>query len=271
MADRPRLVSHWFGANPQFERLAHVLDFTARKFCPGWDVEVGRIEPAPRRSPLGVASHAFNTQKMDAWAAVIAEAEEGARVLLIDADTMVLRSLDDVWANEFDLAYTVKASAIRFPFNSGVVFFRVSEATRRFAAAWQAENVRLLESPKEHVVWRSKYGGCNQAALGAMLEGGVVARLGLRVQALPCAEWNCEDSSWPAFSPERTRIVHLKSALRRGVFSLGPMTIRLRPLVNLWRQFERESFGGVVPESVAPPPRRPVLLVRPRRSPRTRV
>jgi hypothetical protein len=259
LGDRPRFVSLWFGDNPQFERMARVLEFTARRHCPGWSIEVQRIAPAmPRFSPLGIASHALNTQKMDAWRDVIASAPDGDRILLIDSDTVILRSLDSAWDDEFDLAYTVKDSN-RFPFNSGVVFLRAGPGARAFADAWQKENVRLLETPKEHVKWRSRYGGCNQAALGAMLEGGVVSRLGLRVVKLPCLEWNCEDSSWAGFDPARTRIVHLKSGLRRAVFALGPMNARLARLAHIWKALEREAGG---------PPPAPGAVVAPSLSPR---
>lgn len=256
----PRLVSPWFGDNPQFTRLAQVLEFTARRHCPGWSVEVYRIEPVPRRSPLGVASHAFNTMKMDAWRDAIAASQDGDQVLLIDADTMILRPLDDVWEWPFDIAYTVKQAQI-FPFNSGVVFVRVTPAARAFVDAWQVENARLLDAPAEHQRWRSRYGGCNQAALGAMLESGMIDRLGLQMLKIPCAEWNCEDSSWTRFDPERTRIVHIKSALRRAVFGIGPNTSRLRPLVGIWRQLEREVLGPEAPPE-PPPPAPPSLAAR---------
>jgi hypothetical protein len=240
-ADRPpRLVAHWFGDNPIFERMARVLEFSARKNSPEWSIEVERVNPAPRVSPLGNASHATNTQKMDQWNGVVQAADDDDRILLIDADTMVLLPLDPVWHLEFDLAYTAKDS--RFPFNSGVVFLRVNARTRQFAAAWQEENARLLNTPAVHLEWRRRYGGVNQAALGAMLTRGIVEELGLAVAKIPCAEWNCEDSTWTAFDPERTRIVHVKSALRRGVFGIGPATPRLRRLVRIWRLLEREML-----------------------------
>ena len=241
MERAPRLISHWFGANPIFERMARVLEHSARKHCPEWSIEVERVTPAPRVSPLGNDSHATNTQKMDEWNAVVQAAPEGDRILLIDADTMVLLPLDPVWDLEFDLAYTVKDS--RFPFNSGVVFLRVNDRARAFAAAWQAENARLLNTPTVHREWRRQYGGVNQAALGAMLTNGIVEQLGLQVAKIPCAEWNCEDSTWPLFDRERTRIVHVKSALRRSVFGIGPATPRLKPLVRVWRLLEREMLA----------------------------
>lgn len=243
MAGEPRLVSTWFGENAQYERMARVLEFSARRHCPGWSIEVRREAPPPRTSPLGVPSHAHNTMKMDTWAEAVAASADGDRVLLIDADTFLLRSLDDVWALDFDMAYTVKKQ-VRFPFNSGVVFLRIGPPARRFAEAWHRENARLLAAPREHQRWRERFGGINQAALGAMLTSGLVTDLGLRLAQLPCAEWNCEDSSWGEFDPAVTRIVHVKSALRRAVFGLGPASIRMRQLTRLWKLLEREALAA---------------------------
>lgn len=255
MGERPRLEACFFGDSAgQWQRLARVLEFSARKHCPGWDVNVRRIEPTPRQSPLGIPSHVHNTQKMDAWRDVIAASANGDRVLLIDADTMVLRSLDGLWERDFDIAYTVKL-AERFPFNSGVVFVRVTPASRAFVDAWQAENARLLEDPTEHQRWRARFGGVNQAALGAMLTNGIVDRLGLRVLKVPCLEWNCEDSSWARYDPRVTRIVHIKASLRRATFSRGLATNqKVRQLVNIWAALEREATGVAEQRTPAPPP-----------------
>jgi hypothetical protein len=235
----PRLISCYFGkgAGDQWPRLARVLAHTAAEHCPGWDVDITRITPPPMKSAIGRISHVHNTQKMECWAQAVLNAPAGAQVLLIDADTMILRSIDDVWDQPFDMAYTTKPS--RFPFNSGVVFFRVSPAVREFVERWRAENRRMLGDGKHHQVWRSKYGGINQAALGYMLDSDIAAHL--QLVKLPCLEWNCEDSSWSQFDPAVTRIVHVKSALRRAVFRIGPTPTKLRPLMKRWRQLEEAA------------------------------
>lgn len=249
---RPRLEACYFGSvsSPQMEwpRLARVLHATASHHCPAWSVRVSCVTPALRTSALGVPSHAVNTQKMDEWHRIVMAANDGDRLLLIDADTMIVRPIDDVWDREFDLAYTSKRHT-KFPFNSGVVFLRVSDRVREFVSAWQRENARMLEhccpsgraclDPGCHSRWRARYGGINQAALGWMLEQSQT--YGVQLAELPCAEWNCEDASWDEFDLNRTRILHLKGLLRRVVFGRqDPTNDRVRWLAHYWRQTEAD-------------------------------
>lgn len=244
---KPRLECRWWG-DVRWPRLARALSYSARKHNPDWDINVLRIKPALPPSPLGVQSHSDNTAKMTVWKGIIDESQDGDRVLLIDADTMVLRSMTDVWDQDFDMGYTNKPLA-RFPFNSGVVFLRVGPKTRRFMEAWEAENIRLLNSPKEHQKWRARYGGVNQAALGAMLENRIVSDMKMKIAALPCRDWNNEDSSWKDFVAANPRIVHLKSGLRHSVFSrpgqeqavTDEIATTLRPIVETWQAIDREA------------------------------
>lgn len=242
---RPQLIASAFvvpDAQGRYQRMARVLQHTARVHCPGWDVRIDTRLPAAMASALAIRSHVFNTQKMERWHRAVLEAPIGARLLLIDVDTFILRPLEDIWDRPFDLAYTTKDHV--FPFNTGVVFVRVSDRVRAFVQAWRDTNVRLLSDAEEHRPWRERFGGINQAALGHTLESPIARTIDLC--ELPCLEWNCEDSAWAAFDPAITRIVHVKSALRRAVFGLaGPMVARerkLQPLVHRWHALERQAF-----------------------------
>lgn len=239
---KPILEACYFGADPDqvWARMVRVLRFTAETYCPNWVIHVHQIQPEPMRSALGIQSHVHNTQKMEHWYRVVTGAPDGARLLLLDADMMILRPLDDVWDRDFDLAYTVKPQE-RFPFNSGVVFLRVSDRTRAFVAEWRRENRRMLGDSRHHQVWRKQYGGINQAALGYMLSLG--ERAGVKLLKLQCREWNCEDSSWAAFDRGVTRIVHIKSGLRRAIFFGSPLPrAGVAELVKAWRQLERAAL-----------------------------
>jgi hypothetical protein len=259
----PRLEACYFGAG-RWRRLARVLEYSARKHCPGWDVHVERIEAPTAGSPLGMPAHVFNTRKLAWWAERVAAAPDGAQLLLVDADVVVLRPLDDLWSIDFDFGYTVRPEIARFPLNAGVVAVRASERVRDLFAAWSLENEAVLHARRETA--RARYGGCNQAALGVLFErmewGAVTERLGIReaslgnirfrVAALPCAEWNCENATWQegAAAPERIRILHVKDQLRDRVFSAVAAFRRhrgipdplphLRPLAEIWHQAERE-------------------------------
>lgn len=242
MDDRPQLHAPIFGRDEyrQWARLSRVLRLTAARHCAGWAVHLDTIQPRPLRSALNNASHVANAQKMEHWYALVSAAPDGARLLLIDTDTMILRPLDDLWDRPFDFAYTTKVS--RFPFNSGVVAFRASDRVRRFVAAWRDENLRMLEDRVHHQVWRKKYGGINQAALGHMLEQGLHREL--QVAELPCLEWNCEDAHWDLFDPAVTRIVHLKSGLRQVIFFQHPGKPSTHRLAKLWKGLEQQALAA---------------------------
>lgn len=238
-----RIESCYFGtgAGDQWPRMARVLAHTAAQQCPGWEIAVEPL-PAPRVHPNRNPGHVANTAKLDHWSRLIEVAPDGDEVLLIDADTMILRPLDPIWDEPFDVAYTVRPDGYRHPLNGGVVFVRVSDAARMFLDLWRTENRRMFNDPAYHRSWKAKYAGINQPALGVLLEE---RRSHARLRALPCAEWNCEESAWPTFDPQVTRIVHLKSALRRGLFNLQPPTPQLKPLVRLWKTIEREAVAVV--------------------------
>lgn len=233
----PLLAAVYFGtgaAGGDFRRLARVLEYSALRHAPTWRVDVREIPPpVGYRSTLGVPAHEHNSAKLDHWRDVITSADDGDRVLLIDVDTMITGSLDSVWDLPFDLAYT--SAAQRLPLNAGVVFVRVSPRSRAFLEQWAAVNRSFLGDATALRPWRTRYAGINQAALGFMLER---AGHGCAIERLDGAIWNCEDSTWKRFAPPTTRIVHLKSDLRRAIFrGLAPRP-ELTPIIAAWRALE---------------------------------
>jgi hypothetical protein len=234
---RARLEAVHFGGG-QYPRLAAVLALTARRHAPDWDVRVQQIPPHNLRAATGSDSHAANHHKLQAWERIAASAPDGARVLLVDADTFVTGPLDGIWEQAFDVAYTARDAA-RYPLNAGVIALRVGPETRAFMAAWLAQDALFLRDREAAHTWRQRYGGQNQASLGAILEAGVHTGRGLHLVALPCAEWNCEDTTWARFGPA-TRIVHVKSALRLDAFDVA-RTPKTRTLAAMWRALDAEA------------------------------
>ncbi len=232
----PRLEACYFnaGGDGRWERLARVLRATAHRHCPAWRISV-RDVPASLIE-RGKRGEACNTAKLEHWNNLVQTSPDGDRLLLIDADTFVVRPLEDIWDRPFDFAYTKRLSM--FPLNGGVVFCRVSAKVRDFFARWTTENRRLIETKSDQPQqWRRDYGGVNQASLAAILP----EPIGLEVVALPCAEWNCEDTSWAGFDPAVTRIVHVKSALRVACLESQPIPAHLAELAKLWKSIDREA------------------------------
>lgn len=244
----PRLDACWFPSddpqlNSQLARMARVLNYSARQHCAAWDIQVREIPADRPKHRYANASHGANTRKLEAWTTLVQAAPDGAEILLLDVDTFLTRPLDDLWTMSFDLAYTVRQDYNR-PLNSGVVAMRVSDPVRAFIQHWAHENRRMYDDRAYHAVWKRKYGGINQAAFGKLLEQDYAApATGLNLLPLPCLEWNCEDSSWAQFDPDRTRLVHVKSALRRAVFQ-SPVGTHLRELARLWRSLEVGAAGA---------------------------
>lgn len=230
----PRLESVWFGIDgiggmAQYPRMARVLDFTAREHNPTWDVRVRQIDPPHVRAKSGATSDTDNAHKLQHWRDIVLTADEGSRILLVDADTFVTGPLDALWDIPFDVAYTTRTSM--YPLNAGVVAVRVNHHSRAFFHGWAAQDEAFLHDPEAHAPWRAKYGGMNQASLGCFLES---ERHDELLTQLPCATWNCEDTTWAAFDPATTRLVHVKSALRMAIFKVAPATPALAPLVDAW-------------------------------------
>lgn len=235
----PRLVSCYFGASGDaWQRMADVLRYTAEQRCRHWHRTIEAIGPATGKSAIGAYQHAANVHKQAYWEHVVKKAPDGTQMLLIDADTVILRPLDPVWEFSFDLAYTFRVQS-RFPLNGGVVFLRVNSKTREFMRRWRERSEVNLADPNARNTWRRDYGGVAQAAMVTLLNQ---QDHGLALQRLPCLEWNCEDSAWGHFMPLSTRILHIKSALRHCVFGTKSIHIpAIKRLAARWRAIEEES------------------------------
>lgn len=220
------LYSCWFG-NGLWERMAGVLERSARYYCPEWSIVVERIESEAR------TSYVSNSVKLAQWVKACESLPDGAELLLIDSDCYVRGNLDALWEASFDVAFTRKKESGHLPFNAGVVAIRLSDASRAFMREWLRVNDSFLLNREEHKKWEAKYGGINQAALGAILEKG---RHGIAIAWLPAAQWNCCHA--PLWEKPGA-IVHIKSHLRQQVIRrvrTGPWA----PIINEWRQWHAE-------------------------------
>lgn len=231
----PRLESCYFETSGmgRWTRLARVLQTTAETHCPEWSIAIDRLRPEIDPGSTVLRGWQANTQKLGIWNQRVQAAPDGDRILLIDADTMILRPLDDVWEQAFDVAYTTKRGP--FPFNAGVIFIRVSDRTRGFMAAWVAANARVLADHHPPVFWIRQFGGVNQSALAGLLAD---RPADISIVELPCREWNCEDSTWRKYDPGVTRIAHIKGALRRACFDPFEASVETSDLSAVWRRIE---------------------------------
>jgi hypothetical protein len=219
----------------EWAKLARVLESTAAQHCPEWRRRVVQLKPITATRGTGITYHIANTQKLEHWRDCVDAAPDNAELLFLDADTMILRGLDAVWADDFEIAYTIRPG-FHLPFNLGVFFVRVTDRVRQFFTDWVLENERMFQNGDEPRAWRTRFGGVNQAAFGSLLESGRLADV--RMKALLCSEWNCEESTWPTFDQASARIVHVKGDLRHMVFHRRSLKAApaLESVVRLWRE-----------------------------------
>lgn len=238
----PLLLSCWFKAkreaDGQYDRLARVLAYTAGQHCPDWDIRVEPIEPDIMAPCTGNPSHAWNAAKLAWWNAQVQGCPDGTPVVLMDADMMILRPLAPVWDLTFDVAYTTRdAKTSRLPLNGGFVALRASASVKAALARWQSVDDAMCREGTRHAEFHRKYAGMNQASFGFQLEQGGFS--GLELEKLPCQEWNC--CEWLNFAPN-TRVVHVKSRLRRTVFnSHAAHYPNLIPIAHRWHALERAA------------------------------
>lgn len=216
----------------QWARMARVLAHSARRHMPGWSVTVTELpSPPPAAEP---ASFVANTHKLDEWARITDACADGDRLILIDADCMLLRSLESAYSeSDAEILLTRKRNTSRFPINGGVVCLRVGPRSRALMTAWRQRNAEFFADANARAKWLGTYGGINQSALGSLL--GDAHDVGF----IDCAVYNaCYEPLWRT-ALQRAVVVHYKSALRRALFSGGQPT--LAPLVSRWRDEDTDA------------------------------
>lgn len=239
-----RLETSLFEAGPHddgYERMARVLEYSARLHSPETPLTVRRITSADDDIVAAgegrKSRYLDNTRKTRHHCAAVQAAENGELLCLIDADTMVLGDLTPVESYDFDLAYTLRPDHAQYAFNSGVVFIRISEKIKEFYRRWEAVVFQMLADKSFHDQYQPRYGGVNQSGLAHLLEQSDE----IKTKTLPCRVWNCEQDSWPLFGSD-TKVVHILGVLRRECLYGEPSCERFTyPLSKKWCDYERAA------------------------------
>jgi hypothetical protein len=234
-----------------------VLAYTAATHCPDWTRQITEITDLDYvRSVAAITEYESEAHrvyvhrlrsllvgKVVHWVQAIQDAPDGARVMLIDCDTYITRPLGAIWETDFDVAYTARdPERSPYPINSGVIAARVSEPVREFFRTWLRKCGETRADSEEQKRWRTKrFGATDQAVFYSLIQ----ANTELRIAALQCREWNCENSEWGRFDPSVTRIVHVKSQFREAIAGKRitrksePVVI---PLVRQWELLEGKAL-----------------------------
>lgn len=253
-----KIVCNHFG-DPVFGRLARALRASVDQNCPESEfIEIVCDRPHERNGLL--AHYTDNHSKLRIWRDSVQEAENDQRLVLIDADTIVLGDLSPAFdESDFDIGFTWRGG--RLPVNSGVVYVCANDRSRAFMDAWVKRDESLMQHRTLCDYGAHKYGGANQASfMWLWLHGGGPELADMH--PLMCRHWNSVDQTWFQFD-DQTRVLHIKGLLRelclgnsKGEFwdslkAMAPGQVetetRLEPLAKLWRKYDRIAQAAEVP------------------------
>lgn len=228
-----------------YERMANALQQSVEVNSPATPLVIHRITDADD-DIKAIGKHrkkqfVENVRKTRHHAGIVERATDGQLLCLMDCDTMVLGDLSEAEAAlaDYDLGITVRPQTSQFIFNSGVVFVRASEATRRFYRKWYDVAEQMLRDESFHLQWKPHWGGIMQSAFGYLTREETWS---CRIGSLLCEYWNCEADTWSQFS-RHTKVVHIVGALRhaclRNKDGYGAAVDRL---AKIWRQYDRNKY-----------------------------
>jgi hypothetical protein len=225
------VVCHFeYGTSEVYDQLSQVFEYSVKKNAPHLTIEI--VALPPKEKEIGkIPNFAANTIKLDVWNDIMASATEP--IIFCDADLLLLRDPTLAFELDFDLCFTKRTSKI--PFNGGVVFARPTENAKEFFINWKKFNNKMYEDNVFHRIWRKKYAGMNQAALGYLLETTPIAA---KIEYLPCATWNACDEDW-ANLREDVVFLHIKGRLRDAVIGNWDRGIEYyRKAAEVWRLYD---------------------------------
>jgi len=248
-----RIVCNHF-ADPTFLRLGDALENSVEVNCPEAEFDLW-VSPRPDEQPGLLKHYTDNHAKLLIWRDAVHNADDGERIVLMDADTIVLGDLTPAFDEDYDIGWTWRPG--RLPVNSGVVYVRANARSKAFMDAWVQRDSILMghRSLADH--GRNKYGGANQASfMWLMLHGGggEIANL----KDLPCKKWNSVDQTWCDFDSD-TRVLHIKGRLRDACLGVEQNAffkamkllsvngvesqITIDRLAEIWRQYDLQEAG----------------------------
>lgn len=198
-----KVVTVYFDEKPIYRKLKEIFVNSYREVMPGTELVI--LEPGKQKRKK------YN-HKLDTAVGFITAAnyviQQGGSCIVVDIDMLWIKSVLDVFKQEFDLAVTVRDCKAKY--NTG--FWVYTPHARKAVVQWKvftdyyAENLDRLHDE----IWQ--HGGIDQIALHDTIKTSPE----LKVLELPCREWNAEQTTWNEVDGS-TRLIHIKSKLRQAV------------------------------------------------------
>jgi hypothetical protein len=229
----------------------------------------------PKENLKSKRSIISNTIKLKAWLDELEKSD--TNTLLVDCDMLMTAPIDDIWYQQFDIAYTYREDgcALRVVSN-----YKIDEEGRRVRIGPKPHP----DAPRARSRRRGPKGSDNPPYNGGVMFirpnkrslnfmrrqlkvnnmmfddptlhsmwRGVYAGINQAafgymmekgpiecdMKALSCTEWNSCDDSWGKFKEGFTRMLHLKGALRSYVLGVKDYPKEYKHLKKLWEKYEK--------------------------------
>jgi hypothetical protein len=227
------IVSFDFSGYQTFEKMTNALIYSIEKHEPSAQWVVKKLNEPPLNGRI--RGHVANTIKLNYWYSELKRCSHGDHVVFLDADTLMINPIHDVFREDFDVAYTVRTRS-KWVLNGGVIFVKVNERSMEFFRKFVETNNHMFNDKEFHEKYRVKYAGINQAALGYMLELNTTSA---KLKALPCAVWNACGEDWSGIN-DTTRIIHLNGQARKSIFGGNPAEHETLKPYQIWNKYYNE-------------------------------
>lgn len=231
-----RILTVIFGT--RLNRYLRAWEESVVENCPKATIEVIEGEVPPRKEGWpGWAPD--NHYKLEIWRDALYESNEN--IVLMDADTLVLRDLTSAFRGKsYDIAFTERPG--KLPLNGGVVFVRPNERSREFFDRWCEIDQHLLENRQAFEIAKKRHHGMNQASLVQLLD----EEHGADIKRLPCRTWNNCDQTWHEFD-ETTAVLHVKGHFRELLDAYAPQhqwPKHIWPLKEVFLRYDKDPHEG---------------------------
>lgn len=216
------IVCAYFPERQEYRTLRDIFYRSVMAAMPGAKIHF-LIDKAPNREKPDHDQDTFLGFKMAAE--YVLHLNEPCAVC--DVDLMFRRSIADIWDHDFDIAVTTRN--LHAKYNTGLWFFRPTEAAMAFVTRWIELTEQFANDYQGSHAGLKKWAGLDQYALSCVRD----KYSHVNCIELPCREWNAEQTCWAGVD-DYTRVIHLKSQLRNEIFG--------RP--------QNMKYNGVISENI---------------------
>ena len=167
------------------------------------------------------------------WNALLHKHPQVDKVVMMDADMLVVKKLGKFFKEDFDIGYTYKLpndENPHWPLNAGIMLARNTENTKKFLNLWAKTTMNMQKSKLHKRDGYLLWGGGDQVSLGNLLGtrnlkhyAGVMKLNDITLRGFPCKLFNESRCIEPNID---THVLHYKSKSWQNLLKTGEYSAR---------------------------------------------